>query len=1033
MPVYPGGREGIQVAVVSLLAACCAAARAADPPVRVEDLRPGLVATYRDDARPTPVEIVRLEPTIALAWKAGGTAHPRLAAGGGTVRWEGYVNVLRPGAYRFSVTLRGRFRLSVAGKDVLAAEVNDETAARKEGAAHTLEAGVHPLVAEFTRLPGSARVELFWQSSQIRTEPLPFDHLGHLPKRAPAKLGSDARVDHGRFLVEEYGCVHCHRPADGDRLAQGLTTRQGPDLSQVGQRAHPGWLYEWLAAPQKLHATAVMPKLFADDEDGRVERYAVARYLASLGGPVQSGAKQPNPKDVQNSVARGQALFTSVGCVACHLPPGEDPKSETRNLKDNGLMPSARRWDISGLGAKTTPEKLATFLQNPLAVDPSGRMPHMLLQPAEALDLARFLCQAKTPGVEPALTAPPAKEGVFAALKRLEKRPDEQGAFQRLAADAQLLDLGKRLVMDKGCNNCHTVAPGGRPLANVYASAAFDDLKDKRKHGAGCLSGPRGAAPTFALSEPQRQDIRHFLSDGTTGAGSVSPTFSASVDLRRFNCLACHSRDGEGGLSTELTDELRRVERAENAEAVSPPPLTGVGHKLRTPWLRQVLTEAGRARPWMGLRMPQFGAAHVGRLPEALAALEGAEPDDQVRRAALTPAKLEAGRHLVGKSAFGCVSCHDLAGIPNSGTRGPDLAGMNQRVRYDWYLRWLEQPQRMQPGTRMPSVFSGGKSLLEKVLDGSAEAQAEAMWAYLSLGPNLPLPDGLEPPKGLTLTVKDRPVLLRTFMPDAGSRAVAVGYPGGVSLAFDAQTCRLAYAWSGNFLDAGPVWNNRGGAPAKLLGPRFWAAPAGFPWGLSSSDEPPDFAARSRDPAYGAAPPEGQLYTGPRRLHFEGYTTDPAGVPTFRYVLDDGGHTLDVSERPGPLRSPVGVGVARRFALRVPARQGVWLLAGTTTREPRVLDERGDALALDLKTGRASLPGTGRFLVLPQDGERVIVLALAAAPDNGRWLLNRVGGTWQALLALPSAREAGKAEVHLRVWMPYRDEPGLLKELLALK
>ena len=34
---------------------------------------------------------------------------------------------------------------------------------------------------------------------------------------------------------------------------------------------------------------------------------------------------------------------------------------------------------------------------------------------------------------------------------------------------------------------------------------------------------------------------------------------------------------------------------------------------------RQVLTGAGRARPWMGLRMPQFGADHVGKLPEALA------------------------------------------------------------------------------------------------------------------------------------------------------------------------------------------------------------------------------------------------------------------------------------------------------------------------------------------------------------------------------------------------------------------------------
>src|SRR5205823_12514292 len=125
--------------------------------------------------------------------------------------------------------------------------------------------------------------------------------------------------------------------------------------------------------------------------------------------------------------------------------------------------------------------------------------------------------------------------------------------------------------------------------------------------------------------------------------------------------------------------------------------------------------------------------------------------------------KIQAGRQLVGKKAFGCISCHDLAGIPNSGTRGPDLAGMNQRVRYEWYQRWLEQPQRIHPGTRMPSVFMEGKSLLPDVLDGTADKHADAMWGYLALGPTLPLPEGIERPKGMVLYVTDRPTILRTF------------------------------------------------------------------------------------------------------------------------------------------------------------------------------------------------------------------------------------------------------------------------------
>jgi hypothetical protein len=506
------------------------------------------------------------------------------------------------------------------------------------------------------------------------------------------------------------------------------------------------------------------------------------------------------------------------------------------------------------------------------------------------------------------------------------------------------------------------------------------------------------------------------------------------VALRRFNCLACHSRDGEGGLTPDVVEELRRYEKAENAEAVSPPPLTGVGHKLRTPWLRQVLTQTGRARPWMALRMPQFGDAQVGRLPEGLAALEGTQPEDQVYQVALTATNLEAGRRLVGREAFGCVSCHDIAGIPNTGTRGPDLALMNQRVRYDWYRRWLEQPQRMQPGTRMPSVFSEGKTLLDKVLAGSADAQADAMWAYLSLGPSLPLPAGLEPPKGLVLTVNDRPVLLRTFMPDAGSRAVAVGYPGGVATAFDAATCRLAYAWSGNFLDASPVWDGRGGNPAKLLGPRFWTAPPGCPWAATDSQEPPDFLSRTRDPAYSAPLPEGKLYDGPRQVRFEGYSTDAAGLPTFRYRVEAADpHPLAVSERPEPLRSPVAAGLMRHFRIDVPGRETPWLFAGEAARKPRLLDGKGTPIPLNLKGIEAEASAAGTLLVLPQPGERPVVLALAAASAGCRWHLRRSGNTWQALLQLPPAVSDEQVQFDLKVWAPYRDEPGLLKELLPAK
>jgi mono/diheme cytochrome c family protein len=1033
-----GFQLGVGLVVIAiLLPAGIRRATAAGPSVEIEELRPGLLATFRDNTKPTPREVLQLEPTIALSLKTGEAPHPRLAADGGTVSYRGYLNVLRPSAYRFSALLRGKFRLTVAGKEVLSAEGKTAAPQLKEGPEVKLTAGIHPLLAEFTRLPGEARLQLFWQAAYFRVEPLPFDAVFHHSKKLPARLAEDRQAERGRFLAEEHSCISCHRPDAKDRLAQGLASRQGPDLSQIGQRTYSGWLYRWLQDPHKVSSGAVMPKLFRGDEAGRTEVYAVARYLTSLGGPMQLKPKPPKAKEQAASIKRGERLFTSVGCVVCHCPEksGEGKNPEARSFyvlaSSTGANPP---YALSDLGSKTTPEQLAAFLVNPHALDPSGRMPNLLLTDKEALDLARYLCGDSTKVQNTELPAAPSKAQRLVAFKHVDPRPEELAAFQKLPDDQQWLDLGKRLVIDKGCNNCHTIAPGGNPFANVLASASFDDLKNPKKHLQGCLANDaakRGQAPAFPFSSADRQALRQFLSAGTIGAGSPAPAHAARVTLQRFNCLACHSRDGEGGLTSSLVEELRRVEKEDNAEALSPPPLTGIGHKLRTPWLGQVLLQKGRARPWMGLRMPQFGEAHVGKLPEALASLDGTTPENKVHQVPLTPAKIEAGRMLVGKSAFGCIGCHDIAGIPNHGTRGPDLALMNQRVRYDWYRRWLIQAQRMQPGTRMPTIFPDGKTLLDKILGGSADAQAEAMWAYLSLGPTLPLPEGVEfGGKGLVLAVHKRPVVLRTFMPDAGSKAIAVGYPEGVATAFDAVTCRLAYAWTGNFLDVSPVWDNRGGAPARVLGPRFWTSPGGCPWTIHDSSEPPDFMAQAKDPAYGAPIPEGKLYTGPRLLSFEGYSTDKAGLPTFRYRLEaDGTAPVGVSERPEALRNSSAVGLLRRFNLDVPAKRGLWLLAGETGQTPRILDGKGKVIAFDPKTDAFDVGAAGHRLVLPQGGERVLVLAVAKAPENARWYLQRQGGTWKAMLRLPPPAVKGRVDVHLQVWSPYRDDPAFLKAL----
>jgi mono/diheme cytochrome c family protein len=1027
-------------------------ALAVDP----SDLKPGLVTRYAESEKEAQnTAIHRLEPTVALTLNPGETPHPRLAQGGYAV-WSGYINIVRPGKYTFSSTLLGgKLSVLVNGKSVYSASANEETLT-KSGEEVVLDGGVQPFTATFLRNGGAARVELFWQGPGFVKEPLPHQFLGHLSKDRPAAFAKDVELELGRFKFEELSCIRCHKPTADDKMAKGLAERAGPSLTEIGKHAYPGWIDAWLAAPAKLRPQTTMPAMFTTDEQGRAERYAVTKYLLSLSGTPLVPTKLPvvGSNDVRQSTDRGRVLYTVAGCTACHQeakPKAKNEEDDREPLKPEDYFTSlgttgpTSKYLLGAMGGKTRFEPLTAYLQNPLKTNPHGRMPQMNLSSQEATDLARYLCRMTeenfSPEMPPAPKIKPMDVGRKAfegsdVLKARDELADELAAIEKQSAEKQWVEIGRKLVVAKGCVDCHTIEQGGKALVS---GDLFPKLaKIKTAESKGCIAEKPDPAkvPVYKLEAKETAAITAFLTNGLTGAGSPAPAYNARVALRRFNCLNCHSRDGEGGIPTDLADQMRLMEKAENADDVRPPLLTGIGHKSRTSWLKSVLMGSGRARPWMQLRMPQYGEANVTFLPEALASLEGSTPDDSVFKLPISGPKVQLGKQIVGKSGLGCISCHDIGGVPNTGTRGPDLATIDQRVRYEWYERWLHQPLRMAPGTRMPQAFVEGKSTLGNVLNGDPKGQAEAMWSYLSLGPGLPLPEGLEPPKGLIISAKDRPEILRTFMPEAGSKAIAVGYPGGLSVAFSADQCRLAYAWGGNFLDASPVWANRGGAPAKLLGPKFWSASPGHPWALTVNPNiPPDFLGRANNPAFGLALPlePARIYDGPRVVNFDGYSLDSEDRPIFRYTLreNEKDGVLKVAETIIPLKASVATGFIRRFAVDSPAGYRAWLLSGQSGKEPRAYTTAGVPIsAFDVKIAEPFLDASGSRLVLPLDGDKAIVLEASGAPAGTIWrVVAKAGGGWLVLLRLPESKENWKGTFDLVTWALPKDEELLLKDL----
>lgn len=116
---------------------------------------------------------------------------------------------------------------------------------------------------------------------------------------------------------------------------------------------------------------------------------------------------------------------------------------------------------------------------------------------------------------------------------------------------------------------------------------------------------------------------------------------------------------------------------------------------------------------------------------------------------------------------------------------------------------------------------------------------------------------------------------LRSFMDIPGGprvvHAISVGHPEQVHYTYDLDKGSLFQVWRGGFLDATPMWNNRGNGTSRILGsPIHFGAPSLTVGRLADASHdlwPADTAGTGYKP--------------------NGYVTDAEDLPTFRYRLYD--------------------------------------------------------------------------------------------------------------------------------------------------
>ncbi len=85
-----------------------------------------------------------------------------------------------------------------------------------------------------------------------------------------------------------------------------------------------------------------------------------------------------------------------------------------------------------------------------------------------------------------------------------------------------------------------------------------------------------------------------------------------------------------------------------------------------------------------------------------------------------------------------------IGNVAATGIQALDMQLMTKRVRPEWFYRYLLEPTKYRPGTRMPNIFPEGQSVYKQIYEGNAEHQIAALWMYLSQGNDAALPDGLQ-------------------------------------------------------------------------------------------------------------------------------------------------------------------------------------------------------------------------------------------------------------------------------------------------
>ena len=588
------------------------------------------------------------------------------------------------------------------------------------------------------------------------------------------------KLNLGINLIEKAGCYNCHFIEQYKNWP-----KPGPDLTKLASKISKEWAYRWIDNPHAFRPDTWMPAFFnqsntSDPQSVRrnqQEIHAIVHYLFNQGGEFAL-ERMPSAGDPK----RGEEIAASVGCLGCHqVTPPEEDQPTTRTLLRRLHGPN-----LSGIGNKTSSEWIYSWLKDPPQYHPETRMPNLRLSDGEAADVAAYLSGLKNSVYEnvsvPALDEKVIDEVVLTFLSKSGTLQQAQAKLLSMSLDEKLDFSGLRLIRHYGCFSCHNIK-GFEKDKPIGTELTFEGSKTPHQLDFGFIPIDHSAPAWFAqkLRDPRIFDkgrvkphdeklrmpnfkftdeeveaivtvVLGLVKDGPPS--KIVPRTMRNLFLeegqkmvRLYNCQGCHILEAEGGaIQPTVKEWLIRYENrsANEAEAVvpsfSPPNLVGEGKKVQPKWLFDFVHEPVTIRPWLKVRMPRykFTTTQLNTLVKYFSAQDNQEfPFAEKTDTALSREERQAAEKLFSKDYFDCAKCHIVGDkLPEGSPENwaPNFALAKERLKPQWVMDWIKNPQELLPGTKMPAYFdptSLDTSGPDDILNGDEHEQIRVLRNYL--------------------------------------------------------------------------------------------------------------------------------------------------------------------------------------------------------------------------------------------------------------------------------------------------------------